>query len=160
MGHFLVTTALKESWPAENCEVLFLGEWCRLYSQKDSWSKNKWKVLPYHWDDRKKLYDDYKYIQKIYEQLLILLSYQLNTIHNVDHSVRYWRILVGPWLGYFLQILFDRWSSLKQAMNSYDINNTIILDYQSEYFISKGMDDFHEYYISDEWNHFVYGENK
>ncbi len=158
MSHFLVTTPLKETWPTDNSKILFLGEWCLLYYEKKSLSSVNGHVLDYHWDDRNKLYNDYKYIQKIYEQLLILLSYQLNTIHNVDHSVRYWRILVGPWLGYFLQILFDRWSSLTQAMNSYEIDNTIILDYESEHFIPKGMDDFHEYYISDEWNHFVYGE--
>jgi hypothetical protein len=33
----LVTTALEETWPDDNQPVLFLGEWCRLYSKKPLW---------------------------------------------------------------------------------------------------------------------------
>ena len=103
---FLITTALEETWRDEE-PVLFLGEWCRRYSRKDRWSKMDAKVLPYHWDDRAKLYADYLYLREFYERLLVDLSAQLNQIHIVDHSLRYWRILIGPWLGYFIPMLFN-----------------------------------------------------
>ena len=32
---FLVTTALQDTWPENNKSVLFLGEWCLKYSQRD-----------------------------------------------------------------------------------------------------------------------------
>ena len=38
MKRFLITTALEETWRDDE-PVLFLGEWCRLYSRKDRWSK-------------------------------------------------------------------------------------------------------------------------
>ena len=47
-----------------------------------------------------------------------------NEIHNVDHSLRYWRILIGPWLGYFIHILFDRWIMLKRAITEYEIEGS------------------------------------
>jgi len=80
------------------------------------------EVLPYHWDDRQKLYSDYQYLKIIYENMLKALQVQLNEIHNVDHSLRYWRILIGPWLGYFIQVVFDRWAMLKHAFKKQDIS--------------------------------------
>ena len=39
IGKVLVTTALEETWPPHNQPVLFLGEWCRLYSRKLIWKE-------------------------------------------------------------------------------------------------------------------------
>ena len=154
-----MTTAIEDTWPkSQDTPIIFLGEWCRLYSAKERWSRMNADVLPYHWDNRKKLYKDYQYLQGFYEQMLKTLSKELNEIHNIDHSLRYWRILIGPWLGYFLQMLFDRWSSIDQALNSYAIEETAILDYPPQSLISQGMEDFQDFFVSDEWNHFIYGQ--
>ena len=65
---FLVTTALEETWPNDpETPVLFLGEWCRIYSRRERWSKMNAEVLPYHWNDSHKLYNDYKYLSDFYE---------------------------------------------------------------------------------------------
>lgn len=153
---FLITTALEETWRDDE-PVLFLGEWCRRYSLKDRWSKMDAEVLPYHWDDPKKLYTDYKYLSELYERLLANLSAQLNQIHNVDHSLRYWRILIGPWLGYFTQILFDRWTSVHGANSQYDLSDTIALAGEEELQVPQGMVDFIDFTLTDEWNHYLYG---
>ena len=119
----LVTTSLEETWPDNpDVPVLFLGEWCRLYSRRERWQKMNVEVIPYHWDDRNKLYNDYHIINRNYEELLQLLSNQLNKIHGLKHDLRYWRILIGVWLGYFLQVLFDRWYMLKYAIENYNIS--------------------------------------
>ena len=152
---FLVTTALEETWH-DNEPVLFLGEWCRRYSRKDCWLKMDAEVLPYHWDDRAKLHTDYLYLQEFYEQILRDLAPQLNNIHGVDHSQRYWRILIGPWLGYFIQMLFDRWTSIQQAIDQYDLSETVILTGQDEALVPNDMADFRQLFINDEWNHHLY----
>ena len=54
MKRLLVTTALEETW-GDGEPALFLGEWCRLHSRENHWSKMDAEVLPYHWDDREKL---------------------------------------------------------------------------------------------------------
>ena len=56
----IVTTALEETWPDDKQSVLFLGEWCRLYSRKHRWEKMDAEVLEYPWDDRVKLYQNYQ----------------------------------------------------------------------------------------------------
>lgn len=109
---FLITTALEESWRRDQ-PVLFLGEWCRRHSRREQWQQLDAAVLPYHWDDRQKLESDYRTLTALHERLLLELTADLNRIHGVEHSMRYWRILVGPWLGFFVQTVFDRWESIQ-----------------------------------------------
>lgn len=154
---FLVTTAREETWPDDE-PVVFLGEWCRLYNRKSAWKNLDAEVVPYHWDDREKLHRDYLYLQALYEELLRELSAQLNTLHGVEHSLRYWRILAGPWLGYFVQILFDRWVIIDQAVKGYSIAGAQILDVVPEASIPKDMDHFHRLFVGDEWNEMIYGQ--
>ena len=155
MKRFLVTTALEETW-RQNEPVLFLGEWCRLYSRKNRWSKMDAEVLSYHWGDREKLYADYQYLQEFYERLLRDLSIQLNQIHRVDHGLRYWRILVGPWLSIFMARLLDSWISIHLAQTQYDLSGTVVLVGQEEALIPNDMDEFLSFFVGDEWNHQLY----
>jgi putative transferase (TIGR04331 family) len=152
---FLITTALEETW-SDAEPVLFLGEWCRRYSRKHRWSALDAEVLPYHWDDRAQLHADYRYLRGFHERLLQDLTVQLNQIHGVDRSLRYWRILIGPWLGYFVQVLFDRWTSIQQAVSQYDLSGTVVLTSQSGPLVPNDMADFNRLYVGDGWNHECY----
>lgn len=152
---FLITTALEETWRNDE-PVLFIGEWCRLYCKRAIWSKMDAEVLPYHWDDRRKLYADYQYLSSFYERLLRDLTYDLNSFHSVDHSLRFWRIVIGPWLGYFSQILFDRWTSIRQAINQYDLTGTIVLAGLEEAQAPNDMSMFTRVILEDRWNHELY----
>jgi putative transferase (TIGR04331 family) len=155
LRRFLITTALEDTWRDEE-PILFLGEWCRLYRKRNHWSALDAEVLPYHWDDRAKLQADYQYLKEFHERLLQDLTAQLNQLHGVDRSLRYWRILIGPWLGYFTQILFDRWTSVQQAAGLYELSATVVLTDQEETRVPSDMTDFIGFFLSDDWNHHVY----
>ena len=155
---FLVTTALEDTWPVDNSPVLFLGEWCRLYSKKSSWENLDSIVAPYHWDDRQKLHKDYLYLQSLYEVLLKQLASQLNELHKVDHSLRYWRILIGPWLGYFIQMLFDRSVMLQQVLHKYDISHVRVIRRSEGELVPNDMAEFSSLFSNDHWNEFIYGQ--
>lgn len=154
---FLITTADERSWKLDQ-PVLFLGEWCKLYDRRSSWEQLSCVVLPYHWSDQQQLYHDYLYLDEFYERMLIVLSSRLNQIHGVDHELRYWRILVGPWLLFFIQILFDRWTSINKAISEYDLIGTSIIQFKNiENFVPNDMEDFDSLIVEDEWNHMIYG---
>ena len=114
------------------------------------------EVLPYHWDDREKFHADYEYLRDFHERLLQDLTVRLNAIHRVNHSLRYWRILIGPWLGYFVQVLFDRWSSIQLALGQYDVTGTIVVAGEEDPLVPNDMVDFTRAYLEDEWNHHEY----
>ena len=155
----LILTANEYAWPKHNKEpVLFLGEWCRRYSRKAVWQQLDAEVAPYHWDDRQKLFNDYQYLQDLYEKLLFDLSNKLNHIHSVNYSLRYWRILIGPWLGFFIQILFDRWFMLKQTIEKEKITKCVILDREPLSVVPNDMKHFSNLNIDDDWNEAIYAE--
>ena len=122
------------------------------------WQNMDSVVAPYHWDDRKKLFKDYNFIQKAYEKQLKDLSFQLNQIHNVNHSLRYWRILIGPWLGLFMEILFDRWFMLKQVLEQNEVDTCKILDSNKESLIPNDMSHFVQLFNYDDWNEKICGQ--
>jgi putative transferase (TIGR04331 family) len=113
-------------------------------------------VAPYHWDDREKLHKDYLYLQALYEDLLVELAAKLNAVNGVNFSVRYWRIIVGPWLGYFIQMLFDRWAMLSQVVGDNDIFGVRVVQRNDEQLVPNDMEGFVPLFLGDAWNESIY----
>lgn len=126
---FLATTALSEFWDKDQ-EVLFLGPWCCLYDHRADWEGLKYRVLPNPWDDRKRFYEAYEYLQGCYERVLNSLTDYLNGVHQVPFSKRYWRVLLGAWLLDYLHAVYDRYVHLADAFSLYPGLQTVLLDPQ------------------------------
>jgi putative transferase (TIGR04331 family) len=152
---FLITTADQRFWKKSD-KVLFLGEWCKVYSQRHAWSKINYEVLPYHWDDRGKLRNDFLYLDELYERYLLLLVGKLNVLHGVDYSPRYWRILIGPWLIYFIEILYDRYLSISMAVDSGKVTETWICSPSLYSWVPKNYATLQKWSFVDEYNQYLY----
>lgn len=114
---FLATTAAEEFWDI-NKPIVFLGEWCLLYERRENSSLhvNAKKIpSPYVTFDAAEV--AYNYVDHIYEKFLPILAERLNFIHNKNYSIRYWRILLGPWLQLYLSVCYDRFIHLRQAID-------------------------------------------
>jgi putative transferase (TIGR04331 family) len=152
---FLATTADQRFWKKDG-ELLFLGEWCKIYQHRSAWSERKTETLPYHWDDTSARHQADAEIQALYEELLPQFSNALSEIHNVHHTSRYWRILLGPWLFYFLGIAYDRYLSIRNAGNSGKATLTYILDKKPEEWIPNDFLAFLHGFSTDEYNLLLY----
>jgi putative transferase (TIGR04331 family) len=134
-----------------NKNNIFLGEWCKLNNNhKDI------KTIPYHWNNRKKFYKDYLNINSIYEEFLDILQIKLNSIHNVNFSKNYWRIVLGPWLFQFIAIIFDRWQMIKLSQSRYNIKSAYIADINNKNSIFNDHYEFLYSNFSDAWNNIIY----
>ena len=98
--------------------------------------------------------DDYK---NIYQVLLIKLSEWLNNYHGLHKSHRYWRIIVGPWLIYYLNALYDRYYCLLRAFASNPALETICLSDES-FVIPNDINDFKALSIDDPYNLQLYSQ--
>jgi len=154
---FLITTADEKTWKMD-APVLFLGEWCKIFNRPHVWTNLDSEVVPYHWDDRVKFNQDYSYLSVVYEQYLQELAAQLNEIHQVEHELRYWRILVGPWLTWFIQIIFDRWSMLEKAFSEFTIVGIKTRQAARKPYIAQDMRGFIKLALSEQWNEAIYTE--
>ena len=153
---FLATTANQSYWD-KNQELLFLGEWCRKYSQRHIWSKIEHKVLPAHWHNPEKLEERFSYLSSVQEKYLEILAARLNEIHDETHSLRYWRIILGPWLNFFTGIIYDRYLSIKQATDSNLVSNTWLPPIKHESWVPVDFKSFAKWTAEDDFNLYLYG---
>lgn len=127
---FLATTALEEFWDTSK-HIVFLGEWCLLYSRRSFWKSLNNQLLGSPFDDSETAHAAYHYVNGIYERILPLIGDVLNTIHGTCYSQRYWRIIIGPWLLFYLPVIYDRYSHLRYALDQYPDCTTIVLSESS-----------------------------
>jgi putative transferase (TIGR04331 family) len=113
--------------------------------------------INYHWNDRNKLRRDYKSLASYYDNLLEKLVPALNDYHNVRRSVRYWRIILGPWLYRITGLLLDRWEMTIKGIKEYQIETAIVSDHEFTKFVPENIDAANFYYGQD-FNDFIYSE--
>jgi putative transferase (TIGR04331 family) len=154
---FLIKTSDQHFWKTDD-KIIFLGGWCKTYANRSAWENLDYEVVPYHWDDRKQLYQDYLYLKEVYEKYLYIISEKLNSIHGVNHSFRYWRIVIGPWLHHFIAILFDRLMTLKTACRCFPKLETLVPNTAIDDWIPDSMIDFTKSYVNDAYNEVIYSE--
>jgi len=149
----LISTRLHAITKAEvPAGSILLGSWCRAYD-----AELQLPILPYHWENRDKLSDDYNEINKRYEEFLYRLAILLNKKHSVNYSLKYWRVLVGPWLLLYMQIMFDRWESVRIVALSGEFFSNVHNDEILE-FVALDTSHFTLLSHTDSWNHIVFRE--
>lgn len=127
------------------------GAWCFEFGE-DIERSNDVLICPYHWDDREKMFADYQKITTIYEDLLLALAQDLNKTHRVTFPLRYWRILIGPWLACFVQIMFDRYAVTLRAVSQRSKNEPFYFDITNHGYVANDMKDFSNIVDTDAWN--------
>ncbi len=152
---FLATTADQRFWKKDD-KIIFLGEWCKLFNQKHIWSKLNYQVLPYHWQSRDEYFKAHIYLEQLYEQWLPILTKNLNIIHNEDHSDRYWRVILSPWLYYFIQTFYDRYLSIRRAIDSQEVKHTWVPNLSKTYFTPNDFNTFTKWQSQDGYNLYLY----
>lgn len=127
---FLATTALEAFWDISQ-PTLFLGNWCIEDKKLDLKSLDA-EILfdplaKYDFDTTLELID------RTYYLILPLLTDWFNKIHQVNHNVDYWEIIVGPFLFLHIQTVFDRYERIKAAYNKCPDLTTIGLSHSSSF---------------------------
>lgn len=155
--NLLVTTAIEETW-GENQPIVFLGEWCRRYHRKNVWDSRVYTTVHYHWDDREKLARDYDDLKKLHESLLEALAVALNNYHKIDRPLRYWRMILDPWLVSYVAVIFDRWECLRLAFEKHEYFEMIEVELIPGCKPCFDSNDFVEKITDDPWNHQLFLE--
>jgi len=155
MKRYLITTADERTWQFDR-PVLFLGEWCRLYSRTPVWAGVDGLVAaPFGLRPGQKE-RDIAYVQALSKQLLKELTSALNAFHGTTHGVRYWNILLGHWLQRYVSLVFNRFFTLEQALENHEISGTTVLDFADYSLAVMDSDAFVWVSNDDLWNHVLY----
>jgi len=153
----LITTAL-EPTQTDMGDTVYLGEWCRVTEDSDDWSKPNYSVIPHHWDDRTKLRHDYIYLKELHLSLLQSLTKALNTFHKINRPLRYWRIILDPWLLTYVAVVFDRWECLRKAFKENNALNIIKIEKTPQKTAPLNCANFHNLVQDEYWNYNLFSE--
>lgn len=155
--NFLISTPIQSTWPELKKNNLIFSSESALLSIRGPQNKyDKFTVNPSRWNNKIKLEKDYDYINNLYEELLVSLSKHLNFVHGENKSINFWRILIGPWLGNFLHVYFERWINIEQSFSDNKIDKVIFLKLNSYDFIPYDDAQFLNFCFKDYWNQFIY----
>ena len=147
----LVTTALENTW-GKSEDIVFIGEWCKLYDQRFVWQKRIYSVLNNHWDDRIKLKNDHTYLSILHQKLLLEISIKLNVTFNLNLSNRAWQIILDPWLLTHISVIWDRWETINNITVE-DNYKTIALKYDKSISFFFDYNNYIDNIFTHEWNH-------
>jgi len=152
---YLITTADERSWVFDR-PVLFLGKWCCRYDRKHIWSKMDAIVAePYVLKDEQKERIE-ELIELIKNKIMTDITSLLNDFHQVKHTERYWKIVIGHWLRIYVSVMYNRYSVIKQVIEYYNISGTAIFELGNYSFASTTSTKFQWRCNDDLWNHCIY----
>lgn len=147
---FLATTALEAFWDTSG-SVVFLGPWCCLYRRKTAWQALDATMLAGPFDEDGAVPRTHAAVGRLYETVLPILSDRMNALHGTAHGMRYWRIMLGPWLHVYLSVLYDRHAHIAWALACHPDLQTIVLA-ESSHVVADNTQDFIERLHLDSFN--------
>lgn len=153
---FLSTTALSEFWDSSQ-KITFLGEWCKLDSNKELWKNIESETQPYLWENIENIQEAITYCNNVYENLLQILTIKLNKVHKLHKEKEYWEILLGNWLATFIQVIYDRYINLENFIEKYPNFETILLA-EDSYITPIEYSDFIKNIFDDSYNLQIYSQ--
>lgn len=148
---YLITTSDERTWKFDR-PVIFLGEWCRLYSRKHIWEKMDAIVAePYGLSLEDKICDHQEA-----RQVELLLNSKISKILNKEngtvYSERFWKIINGHWVRTFIEAGINRVKTLENCISKYQISGASFIELEAEYFICKNANSFLSLLEESEWN--------
>jgi putative transferase (TIGR04331 family) len=92
-----------------------MGPFCLPLPSDNINLENDPMILSCPWKDSKELDFVIEKIGIIYNDILQVFSLGLNQIHKVDYPMSFWKILIGPWLNWIINVIYDKYYRLLQA---------------------------------------------
>ena len=156
MNSLLICTNIEDTFEKNN-NIYFLGRWCEGNDSKKYFRETNVKTISYHWDDSNKYLRDYLYLNDLYERYLKILSDFLAENHGEMEDIKYWRVIVGPWLRHFCDVVFDRYQQVKLALENYNLR-TNLLKYEKNEWLHNDFGSFYQDIREDDWNQILISE--
>jgi len=89
-------------------------------------------------------------------ELIHILSEVLNKFHGVNHSPRYWRIICGHWLRLYVDVIFNRYSTLQLCIERHKIGSIICFEDDKFGLATANTSEFITISGDDVWNSVLY----
>ncbi|NQU86423.1 MAG: hypothetical protein HQ541_11735 [Mariniphaga sp.] len=123
---YLATTAIEDFWNVK-MPILFLGEWCKNSNRKSFWEQLNYTDVKSSLDKKEQVDEARLYTQDLFNNAIKTLTEKFNCLHKENYSKRYWEIVLGPWLKWYINTVYTRYVNLKDVINNYEPFTTTLL---------------------------------
>ncbi len=117
-----------------NSEKVFFNELIKSHYFKDKDNKNNYKILSPYGLSEELLSKDAEYLSNIYDKYIIKISSELNRVHNLKRSTRYWSLILGKWLRDFTYATYNRYQTIKKGLRENRVNEVILIKDEENFF--------------------------
>lgn len=162
MNNFLLQTTSLQTPNIKKYKLFYLGGWCLVHINKNQ----KTNVLKYPYEDRKLINIHSRYTYNLYHKILGSIYLQLNILHNVNYSKRYWDIVLRNSLCYILESLYEKWICIKSLAKYkhsffteiYPIKLKNIIYDRTDELISGHLSSINSFKKKIIFDHYIFGE--
>ena len=163
MNNVLLQTTSLQTPNIKKNKIFYLGGWC--LEHKDI--NHETIFLKYPYDDRELIGIHSRYIYNLYHKILNSIYLQLNILHNVNYSKRYWDIVLRNSLYYILESFYEKWTCIKTLARYKHSFFTEIYPIKLEKVMYNGSEELISAHLLDVKNykkqkslldHYIYGE--
>ena len=122
----LIISEISDDFNPDN--DILLGLFC-LYGKEDIFPKwDSFNIVPDPIQTIDQLRDANEYTIVYANSLMDILADTLNKKYSTDKSIKYWKIILFPWLLHYVQIFWERYQRIQYVKAKYsDIKLTIDL---------------------------------
>jgi putative transferase (TIGR04331 family) len=133
--------------------VIFLGPWC---DRQDVAAPGSWQFDSYFSPDKRA--DLAVESRNIAESIFIDLVQAMNRLHGANTSTTYWSMNLKLWLNIFVDVVFQRWTCITQAVSSPDFTTALHASPGSRNLTPVTRLDIQRLINSHEWNHSIFSD--
>lgn len=153
---YLITTRIKEVWPISNSTKVFFSSIEPLDNYPESeYFYKKFEINENFWTKENKLLENFEYLDNLYEKTLKGCSNFLNKLHKTNHKIKFWRIILGPWLINYLFMSFDKWKKIENTVKKFSINKAKKIEFNRNLLIPYDLKNFIDITQNDLWNQMI-----
>lgn len=153
---YLITTRIEEVWPTNNSAKVFFPSIEPLDNYpKSEYFYKKFEINENFWTKENKLLENFEYLDNLYEKTLKGSSNLLNKLHKTKHKIKFWRIILGPWLTNYLFMSFDKWKKIENTVKKFSINKAKKIDFDRNLLIPYDLKNFIDLTQNDLWNQMI-----
>jgi len=152
---YLITTADERTWKFDR-PVIFLGEWCRIYDRKHVWQDMDVIVAEPYGLGLAKKDADYAKARMLENKLFPVLFDALNQYHGMQHSERFWQIVLGQWLRRYVDVVLNRSKTLENCLYTHKIAGTTVYANAQPILASQNSHSSIFDFSDDYWNNALY----
>lgn len=157
LSRYLITTEDESTWKFDR-PVIFLGKWCLNEDRREVWQSLDHSIVNPE-SIARVLPDLYQQTQVLHSHLSDDLAAALNSFHGLDFSIRYWRVITGPWLRSFCDNFIFRWAYMNQAINEFNANESYSdFDHADPSNHPRNFIEYRDSQVCHEWNQYMYSK--